>query len=196
VLLGTAGIYVSSYLKPLGDVWFRAHVAIGFAIVVGSATAFWVIFSHVQAEGESHFGSIHAVSGLVLLLFAALQITLGYLAHVRFNPSRPHAPIYPDRLHWYTGRGSLLAAFGVTLMGVQLAGGGLGFRQWPSALLLVCVMLACALFVAADTRYLAGKRRGEEETALAGTLKRWLFIWFVVTGVLVCVISALLVMVA
>jgi hypothetical protein len=192
LLLGTSSTYVSRYLKPLGDVWFRAHVAIGFAIVVGSATAFWVIFSHVQSESEAHFDSVHAVCGLLLLLLAALQISLGYLAHVRFNPSRPHAPIYPDRLHWYTGRVALVASFGVSLMGVQLAGGGLGFRQWPSALLIVCVMLSCALFVAADTRYLAGKRRGEEETALAGTLKRWLFVWFMLTGIVVCVISTLL----
>lgn len=192
VLLGTANTYVARYLKPLGDVWFRAHVAVGFAIAVGCVTALWVIVAHVQADGESHFESVHARTGLALLLFTVLQLALGYLAHARYNAARPHAPIYPDRLHWYLGRGLLVLSYATALLGVQQAGGGLGFRQWPSALLIVCVMLACALFVAADTRYLAGRRRGEEESALAETLKRWLFGWIVATGGVVFTIAALL----
>lgn len=192
VLLGTAATFVSRYLKPLGEIWFRAHVAVAFAIVVGSITGFWVIVAHIQSDGGAHFDSVHARTGLALLLLAALQILLGYVSHTRYNPARTHAPIYPDRLHWYLGRGVLLLSFATALMGVEVAGGGLGFRRWPSALLVVCVMMACALFVAADSRYLTGRRRGEEESALAETLKRWLFIWVVLTGIVICVIAALL----
>jgi hypothetical protein len=192
VLLGTASTFVSRYLKPLGEIWFRAHVAIAFAIVVGSITGFSVIVAHIRSDGGAHFDSVHARTGLALLLLMVLQVLLGYVSHTRYNPARTHAPIYPDRLHWYIGRGVLLLSFAAALMGVQVAGGGLGFRQWPSALLVVCIMMACGLFVAADSRYLTGRRRGEEESALAEKLKRWLFIWIVATGIVICVIAALL----
>jgi hypothetical protein len=192
VLLGTAGTFVSRYLKPLGEIWFRAHVAIAFAIVVGSITGFSVIVAHIRSDGGAHFDSVHARTGLALLLLMVLQVLLGYVSHTRYNPARTHAPIYPDRLHWYVGRGVLLLSFATALMGVEVAGGGLGFRKWPSALLVVCIMMACGLFVAADSRYLTGRRRGEEESALAEKLKRWLFIWCVATGIVICVIAALL----
>jgi len=129
---------------------------------------------------------------LAVLLTMLLQFSLGYLAHVRYNAARAYAPIYPDRLHWYSGRLVLLLSFVTAIMGVALAGGGLFFRQWPSALLLIAVMMVFGLFVGADSRYLSGVRKGEEEYALAEKLKRWLLIWMVATGGVISLIAFIL----
>jgi len=64
------------------------------------------------------FASVHSYFGLATLLLAFLSPFLGTAAHFMWKPSRNRIPIFPDVLHWWIGRITLVLSYCTILLGM------------------------------------------------------------------------------
>jgi hypothetical protein len=111
----TPGNFISRYIRPLTGRWFPAHIGLQL-MGVTLATVAWILMSADLGFRNDHFFSVHGVLGLILMLASYIQIALGVVSHLLFNPNRSNPPFLPDRLHGIMGRTvQVFAAFNIFL---------------------------------------------------------------------------------
>ncbi|KAI9340077.1 hypothetical protein DFJ73DRAFT_947752 [Zopfochytrium polystomum] len=127
-VLPVLGVFSARHLKDaLGHGWYRLHV---FCMIAGplllSLLALLVIESELP-PGQPRFvsspGLPHRVLGAALVLVAApAQAWLGWAANAAWRADRAAVPWWPDKVHWWVGRGALAAATLATVSGMLVFG--------------------------------------------------------------------------
>lgn len=108
---------LARYYKRFIPVWFKIHYRIHCFALFTTLLAFWAIWAH--SEYELEFNSIHTVLGFVLVLAAVFgQSLLGYLSNKLWFPGKP-PHWYPDKMHWWLGRGILVAGMINCFLGID-----------------------------------------------------------------------------
>lgn len=122
ILIPIISIFTTRYLKSqLGSYWFTLHWALmGLGIFILTTVAFFLIYSRMYTphfSGHSTIVDVHVKLGLLVPIMMIVQIFLGILADLFFDPYRIKVSTI-DKVHWWIGRGLILAAIvNVTLGG-------------------------------------------------------------------------------
>jgi hypothetical protein len=109
------GIYVARYMKGVTVKWFVIHVvfqSIGVAAVLAGFIIIFVTLG-VQVIG------VHQLFGLFVFIFTELQPFVGLLADRLYDPGRKKVPVFPDQIHWWIGRITMLLAAVTIFLGIN-----------------------------------------------------------------------------
>ena len=60
----------------------------------------------------------HAWIGLVVVIASTGQVALGWYADKKYDPQRMKTPLWPDKVHWYLGRFTILSAVVAIFLGM------------------------------------------------------------------------------
>ena len=146
-------VFCSRYMKDaLGSWWFAVHTSLAALTFMLTFAAFGVIISYIHSKGSEHFSSVHHITGLVVVLLLFIQMVLGLVAHFMYDPDREHAPIVPDKIHWWLGRVTTITAFLNIFTGFQMFA-ETGTAPW---ILLVLWVVLIVAFVALFEIYYRG----------------------------------------
>jgi len=105
-------IFCSRYMKdPLGSWWFVIHISMALMNFVLTITGFSVIISFVSHNRDPHFNTVHKILGLVITICLTFQILIGTFTRIWFDPDREYTPYFPDKFHWWFGRGLIILSF-------------------------------------------------------------------------------------
>jgi hypothetical protein len=109
------GMFASRYMKTMTPRWFPTHVAlqtIGVAMIIIS-----FILIVVEHDGGIHVGP-HQIIGVIVFTATLSLPILGIIADRMFNSKRKVAPVFPDKIHWWVGRLTFLAAIVNVFLGI------------------------------------------------------------------------------
>lgn len=123
VAMSAVATFIARYLKDLGHPWYLMHRGMMTIVVVFTFISFILITIHVGADGV-HYGSPHAVIGVLVIMFSIVQPLIGILSNRWWSPSRNGTPVFPDVIHWWLGRLVILLGFVNCLLGILLYNGG------------------------------------------------------------------------
>jgi hypothetical protein len=119
MILIPAGSIVARYHRiTLGIWWFRLHVILQVSGLVFSSVGFAIGFAAVDASRTVHFANAHSYVGFFLYIFLLLQSGLGLFSHLKYNPARKATPVYPDKVHRWTGMSLMGLAFLAVFLGL------------------------------------------------------------------------------
>ncbi len=110
------GTFIARYLKPLTKNWFKAHVALQTIGCVMVLVAFALIL--IYYNGGFTVGW-HQIVGIVVIAGMVVQPIIGGIADKMYDPSRSKAPIWPDQIHWWIGRGTSVIALAAIFLGIR-----------------------------------------------------------------------------
>jgi len=105
--------------------WFHVHRIINSIAIICVGVAF-ILICDVTIK---HFSTAHMIIGLIIVISVFIQPFIGLVAdrlYARWmdrNPGkdfRPFTPIWPDKIHWIVGWGTLLLALINILLGILL----------------------------------------------------------------------------
>jgi hypothetical protein len=125
-VLFPAALFVARYYKKQMQHWFYLHVLLVSAGALFVIIAFGIAVEMVKGTGSEGFTTKHSRLGVLVFLVMFLQCLLGIIAHLKYIPTREAVPLFPDRLHWYTGRVVVILAMTNCLMGLYLFESGAG----------------------------------------------------------------------
>jgi len=112
------GIFVARYLKiHILDWWFRLHILLMAIGVLCACIGFGLAINMVKDE---HFAYTHSWIGLFTFILSGCQVLLGYLSHHLFDIRRNITPIFPDKLHWWLGRTTIIMAIIAIFLGLDV----------------------------------------------------------------------------
>ncbi len=151
-LFAVIAIFCSRYMKDsLGSWWFIIHATLAALVFMLTFAAFGIIISYMQTTG-GHFTQVHHITGLVVVILLLVQLGLGLAARFTYDSEREHAPLIPDKIHWWLGRITVTAAFLNIFTGFHMFS-KTGTAPW--ILLLIWIVLIVA-FVALFEVYYRG----------------------------------------
>jgi hypothetical protein len=136
-LLIVAGSFGARYIKPITLMWWPMHYVLQGIGSFLSVLAVLLVAIDIGTDGE-HFNTLHSIIGAFVMLGMIAQAALGWHANAKFEPKREQvhrtsyprktigmtnksltkAPFFPDRIHWYLGRGLMVAAVLNILIGL------------------------------------------------------------------------------
>ncbi|KAJ3073406.1 hypothetical protein HDU98_001590 [Podochytrium sp. JEL0797] len=157
-----AGVISARYYKHTeGGVqkWFPAHVAFFLACFIATVISFALIY---EETGSDHFDVVHngphVGIGLAVFILIFFQVTMGFLSHHFYQPSRVITPWW-DKAHHGLGRVLGLAALiniplGISLYQSDLESSGAGLSPWVWVSFVVWL-----LCLVAGIAFLEGRRR-------------------------------------
>jgi len=114
----TLGAFVARYLKNYFW-WFPMHIILQVSGVCIALVSFGIA---VYMTNDGHFTHLHTWVGLGTLSLGFLAPVLGWLADLLWDPKRGKTPWWPDMLHWWAGRLTILGAYASILLGLYLYG--------------------------------------------------------------------------
>lgn len=117
--ISAVATFIARYLKDLGHGWYLMHRGMMTMVVVATFVGFILITIHVGADGV-HYGSPHAVIGVLVVMFSIVQPLIGILSNRWWSPNRNGTPVFPDVVHWWLGRIVILLGFVNCLLGILL----------------------------------------------------------------------------
>eukprot|EP01089_Gocevia_fonbrunei_P023499 TRINITY_DN995_c0_g1_i1.p1 TRINITY_DN995_c0_g1~~TRINITY_DN995_c0_g1_i1.p1 ORF type:complete len:298 (-),score=29.80 TRINITY_DN995_c0_g1_i1:119-1012(-) len=180
LILVNIGTIIAAFYKHYMTSWFRLHIIIQTSALILTVVAFIMAFGHMQSQidfetethGKTdvmHFTPWHGFLGLVILISSSIQVTLGLLAHLWYNPERTFVPLI-DKSHWWVGRITFgLAIFNIILGFYEIMesapSGGTEVLLWT---LFICFFF-CILASTIGFPYvlsIANKERSYEEVNL------------------------------
>jgi len=134
------GIFVSRYLKDY-HWWFPLHIIIQVMAVGMALVAFAIALIMVPL----HFSVLHSWFGLSVISLSVITPAVGWAGHLTFDPNRISAPIWPDQLHWWLGRFTVVLAFVTIILGMRLLGLSIVFQavfgSLPALFLIIFVFI-------------------------------------------------------
>jgi len=154
VICMSFGIFVARFLKDY-HWWFPLHILVQVIGVLGSISG--LIVAIVMTK--NHFSNVHSWFGISVLGLGILSPAIGLASHLVFNPQRESIPIWPDQIHWWIGRLTVVGSY-VTIF--------LGLRQYgvPSDLQGIFWVFPAFYFVVLTFvevyRYISSKESGEK----------------------------------
>jgi len=117
------GVFVARYLKDFYW-WFPLHIFVqGFGVLLSFSS-----FIIALLMTPRHFSTLHSWFGLCVLCFTALAPALGLAAHIVYDHSRRDPPIWPDKIHWWVGRLTLVLSYITIFLGLRQYGSNVGLR--------------------------------------------------------------------
>jgi len=109
--------FIARYLKRFSW-WFNVHrISNGIAMLALVAAFVIAIFI-----ATSQFTLPHHIIGLIIFIIGVFQPFIGITADKLFDPKREKTPIFPDKVHWILGWGSLTLGFINIVLGLILYG--------------------------------------------------------------------------
>ncbi|KNC46471.1 uncharacterized protein AMSG_12462 [Thecamonas trahens ATCC 50062] len=141
VVLIPVGIVVARFLKDkLGVWWFRVHRFTQWMAVLATFAAFGMAiwFTNEDFKGEN---KSHKLIGLAVVLVAFLEPVLGELSNLMWSPDRSGTPWFPDKIHWWVGRGLTLLAMINCFLGMKA-------KEWGAAPYVIVSLLVAGFAVA------------------------------------------------
>jgi uncharacterized membrane protein len=122
------GIFISRYLR-FRPWFFGLHIcaqaaALSFIIpaFVISLTEMEGVLSHHEGGPKREWIKAHSIIGYAALGLVFVQVLLGGLAYITYNPQRRTAPFLPDRVHWLMGWTILTLALVTSFLGLKIMG--------------------------------------------------------------------------
>ena len=124
IVLVPLGIIMAKFWKRLGHKWYLAHAGIQSFACLLTLASFILIIVIKSPDGHAFFDAstnpvafTHAIFGvLVTVIGAVFQPVIGKIADSMWKADRTEVPVWPDKVHWYTGRVvSLLALINIIL---------------------------------------------------------------------------------
>jgi len=112
----TFGIFVARYLKQY-HWWFPLHI---MSQVTGIILAFIAFGIAVYMSSGNHFSTIHSWFGFSVLSLSVITSTGGWAADLMFEIKRTNVPIWPDQIHWWSGRFTVILAYITIILGMEL----------------------------------------------------------------------------
>jgi hypothetical protein len=111
----------------------------------GAVLSLGIVVYTVQNNGDSHFTNPHSWVGLSALCASLLTAAIGTASHLQYDPSRPKTPFWPDKSHWWLGRGTVLLAYAAIILGLNQYGSAVvlqaGFAVMPLFAFLVVLFV-------------------------------------------------------
>jgi len=126
-ILMPVGILVARYYKNLAK-WFEVHAFLMFSAVALISAAFGIIVNAVHKDfpHSDKYGNlrlqVHSAIGLAVYILLLIQYILGFVTHKMYVPGRAGPPVFPDKVHWFTGRLTLTGAIVNGFIGLSLLG--------------------------------------------------------------------------
>ncbi|KAJ3083643.1 hypothetical protein HDU99_007656 [Rhizoclosmatium hyalinum] len=117
-------IFIARYLKSrLGHLWYILHMSLGLTILLLTIIGLVLVELKIVGPLNVRFNSsLHAYCGAALCFgMLPAQIVLGYVSNHLFSPDRPSVPWW-DQVHWWLGRFSIVFAWVVMFLGLNLYG--------------------------------------------------------------------------
>lgn len=136
------GIFVARYLKEYYW-WFPLHWVLQGLGVCLALVGF--ILALIMTDSGSHFSSVHSWFGFATLAFGFLAPILGWASDLIYDPARSGIPVWPDKLHHWTGRLTVLIAYVTIALGINLYGAPTAFMVIYCAI--PCLYLSVYLFL-------------------------------------------------
>ncbi|KNC55022.1 uncharacterized protein AMSG_12372 [Thecamonas trahens ATCC 50062] len=128
--------------------WFPIHIAANVIAVLLTLVGFFLAVAFTKNDFDyarkSRVAFLHAICGLTVFIAMWWQAGLGILADRLFDKLRLRPPIFPDVVHWWTGR----CTIGLALFTVLL---GLAVFEASAAVIIVYLVYLLALVVIAFT---------------------------------------------
>ncbi|KAJ3026686.1 UNVERIFIED_CONTAM: hypothetical protein HDU68_005226 [Siphonaria sp. JEL0065] len=138
-------VFVARYLKfKLGVWWFKLHVAGALLGNIGCSIAAMIVITVGRGQSLRLGASNHSILGSVIVFGALpLQILLGVVADRLFDPARKSVSLW-DVLHWWLGRGAIIAASANIYLGLELvnASSALFIAYWVWFALMLSFLVA------------------------------------------------------
>ena len=148
----TMAIFVARYLKG-HSWWFPLHWGLVLTATAMITAAFIIIAIEV---GSEQFAMAHGRLGLATVIMTYLTVFLGVYCHFSWNPDRKGPPIWPDQVHWWAGRITLVMAYVNIVLGTVMPDFPLSFAtSWISGfvfLYFLLVFCACLLYTSPSPR--------------------------------------------
>eukprot|EP01133_Synstelium_polycarpum_P001108 gene1108-1265_t len=115
-ILMPIGLFVARYMKDY-TWWFPLHLILQITAFIFSIIG--VSMAIKMMQGIS-FATNHAILGLTTLIMMLLSTILGATSHLRYDPDRSKTPVFPDIVHWISGRLTILFGFVTIILGMVL----------------------------------------------------------------------------
>jgi len=151
-ILMPLGAFIARYLRAYWW-WFPMHMGIQFVAIAITIISFIIIID--MTDDDVSFTFIHAYVGLAALILAWLAPLIGLCAHIMWDPDRSHAPVFPDKVHWYNGLLAILVGFAAIYLGC--------FRMGVIPLAYVFVVLVVIYVLVFMSIELARTQKSDEE---------------------------------
>jgi hypothetical protein len=183
-VLSVVGTFFARYLKDLGHAWYVAHRGMMSTAVLLTFIGFILITIHVGKDGL-HYNSVHALLGVVVIMFSIAQPLIGILSNRWWSPNRNGTPVFPDVVHWWLGRLTILVGFVTSLLGVLLAAGGAVYAASGGMIVLLIWVVVVVVYTALGEKFVGAIHHNaapfDQEPKKVDT-KAWRNISFAILG--------------
>lgn len=116
--LMTFGMFVARYMKEHWW-WFPVHITVQVTAILMALAALGMALWMVDGD---HFSNVHSFVGISVIGSSVLAALLGWLADKMYDPARSRIPFFPDMVHWWIARLTIVASYVAIFMGMVLYG--------------------------------------------------------------------------
>lgn len=123
-----AGVLTSSFMPyQFTVVWLPLHVGLQVVGVSLTLAGFACVLYYKSITGSAHFTNAHHIIGIIIISALLVQIILGVSSDVlwrwRFKKTgvMPLPGVFPERTHWWVGRGIVVLLIVQVFLGVWQA---------------------------------------------------------------------------
>jgi len=117
------GMLLARFYKIIFPKWFYIHALTQTLGIFGVFSAFIIIF---RAKQNVFTTGWHQVFGVFAFIGFMIQYGMGLFSHFRFDPARKAPPVFPDKIHWWLGRGVLVWSLLTIYFGLGVYGAPAG----------------------------------------------------------------------
>lgn len=159
------GIFVARYLKHF-DWWFPVHWGL-MTLALCMVIAALILIILALASSGSKLADPHEILGMITVLFTALAPVLGVIAHCMWNPNRDAPPLFPDQLHWWAGRLTVLLGWANIVLGLATSSAPTAF-SWVAGGCFIVFLVTILFIEVYRIIYPRAHSLSEEEAYLLG----------------------------
>jgi len=151
------GSFIARYMKNILKKWFLVHAFLQVSAGVMATCAFIIAIYSTYKNGEIQFNGTHQQFGLTIMIALYIQLVVGYLSNKYFDSNRKKPPIWPDKIHWYLGRGLTLCAIINIILGLILYGAAQKY------IIVACVYLGLLVLIVIVQEFANGQSHETSE---------------------------------
>lgn len=120
------GQFLARFFKYIGVSWFLSHIGLNSIAIISILISFILV---LIAANESYLNAfiqgnqliiLHAWVGMIIIVLALVQPVIGFLADKYWKADRIKTPFWPDKVHWYIGRGTQFLALLNIVLGMYI----------------------------------------------------------------------------
>ena len=146
----SCNVLIAKFFKHWGHKWYVLHAGLNSFAAVLTLIAVILLIATLTTPtliSPNPLAVAHAVSGLIIVVSGSIiQPILGKVADLRWRPDRVSVPVFPDKVHWFLGRGVSLLALVNVIIGIILFG-----ALWIAIVSLVlCSYIGIAVYMVSN----------------------------------------------